>query len=63
VIAWPAAFYFVQKWLRGYAYRIAIGPGPFLFAAALALLVALLAVSFRFIRAARTNPAETLKYE
>ncbi|MDH4197157.1 MAG: ABC transporter permease, partial [Candidatus Aminicenantes bacterium] len=62
-VAWPAAFYFVQKWLRSYAYRIAIGPGPFLFAAGLTIAVALLTVSFRFIRAARTRPAKTLKYE
>jgi len=63
VIAWPAAYYFVQKWLRGYAYRITIGPGPFLFAAALALLVALGTVSYHLVRAARQNPAQTLKYE
>jgi putative ABC transport system permease protein len=62
-IACPAAYYFVQKWLRGYAYRIAVGPAPFLFAAVLALAVALMTVSIRFIRAARTRPAETLKYE
>jgi len=62
-VAWPAAFYFVQRWLRGYAYRIPIGPGPFLFAAGLTLAVALLTVGFRFIRAARARPAQTLKYE
>jgi putative ABC transport system permease protein len=62
-IAWPAAYYFVQKWLRGYAYRITMGPAPYLFAAALALLVALAAVSYHLVRAARANPAQTLKYE
>ncbi|MEN6312544.1 MAG: FtsX-like permease family protein, partial [Acidobacteriota bacterium] len=62
-IAWPLAYYFVRQWLRGYAYRIALGPGPFLFAAALALLVALATVSYHLVRAARQDPAQTLKYE
>jgi putative ABC transport system permease protein len=62
-IAWPLAYYFVQKWLRGYAYRIAMGPGPYLFAAALALLVALGTVSYHLVRAARENPAQSLKFE
>ena len=62
-IAWPAAYYFVQKWLQGYAYRITLGPGPFLFSAGLALLIALATVSFHLLRAARANPAKTLKYE
>jgi putative ABC transport system permease protein len=62
-IAWPAAYYFVQKWLQGYAYRITLSPGPFLFAAGLALLIALATVSFHLVRAARANPARTLKYE
>ena len=62
-IAWPAAYYFVQKWLRGYAYRIAVGPAPFLFAAVLALAVALMTVSIRFIRAARTRPVKALRHE
>ncbi|MBN2205875.1 MAG: ABC transporter permease [Candidatus Aminicenantes bacterium] len=62
-IAWPAGFYFVQKWLRGYAYRITVGPGPFLFAAGLTLTVALLTVGFRFSRAASARPAKILKHE
>ena len=62
-IAWPAAYYFVQKWLQGYAYRITMGPAPFLFAAVLALLLALVTVSSQLGRAARANPTQTLKYE
>jgi len=62
-IAWPAAYYFVKNWLQGYAFKITMGPAPFLFAAALALLIALATVSFHLVRAARANPAQTLKYE
>ena len=40
-----------------------MGPAPYLFAAAFALLVALATVSYHLVRAARANPAQTLKYE
>jgi len=63
LIAWPAAYYFEKTWLKGYAYRITIGPLPYLSAAVLAVLVVFVTVSFQVVRAARTNPAETLKYE
>jgi ABC-type antimicrobial peptide transport system permease subunit len=62
-IAWPAAYYFVLKWLQGYAYRITMGPAPYFFAAALALFIALATVSSQLVRAARTNPTRTLKHE
>lgn len=63
VVAWPAAYWAVSKWLESYPYRIAIGPGPFLFAAALALLVVALTVGFHSVRSARTDPAGALRYE
>jgi putative ABC transport system permease protein len=63
VIAWPAAYFAVSKWLEGYPYRISLGPGPFLFASALALGVAALTVGYHSIRSARANPASALRYE
>jgi len=63
VIAWPVAYYAVSAWLESYPYRIGIGPGPFLFAAALALLVVALTVGFHSVRSARTDPAGALRYE
>jgi len=62
-LAWPAAYLFVRSWLRNYAARIPLSPLPFLSAAALSLLLALATVNIRFIRAARSRPAETLKHE
>ena len=63
VIAWPVAYYAMAKWLEGYPYRVSVGPGPFLFAGALALAVAALTVGYHSVRSARANPAGALRYE
>jgi putative ABC transport system permease protein len=62
-IAWPVAFIVMRKWLENFAYRVNIGAGAFLLATALALLIALLTVSFQSVRAARINPVKALHYE
>ena len=63
ILAWPAAYYAVSRWLERYPYRIGIGPGPFLFAGALAFLVVALTVGFHSVRSARTDPAGALRDE
>jgi putative ABC transport system permease protein len=63
LLAWPAAYLFVRSWLRGFAYRTAIGAEVFLLSGLLALAIALLTVSYQAIRAARANPVESLRYE
>jgi len=63
IIAWPAAYYFMNKWLQNFAYRIRISFFTFVLAGALALLIALLTVSFQTIKAATANPVESLRYE
>jgi putative ABC transport system permease protein len=63
VIAWPVAYLVMRKWLQNFAYRIDIGLGTFVVAGALALIVALLTVSFQSIKAAASNPADTLRCE
>ncbi len=63
VIAWPAAYYFASRWLQNFAYRISIGIWAFLFAASLALAIAMLTVSYHSIRAAIANPVQSLRYE
>jgi putative ABC transport system permease protein len=45
------------------AYRIDLNIWPFLLSGMLALMIALLTVSWQAIRAARANPVESLKYE
>ncbi len=63
VIAWPAAYFIMRKWLQSYAYRVDLGYFAFIGAMLLALFVAILSVSYQAIRAARANPAESLRYE
>jgi putative ABC transport system permease protein len=63
LFAWPAAYAFSVMWLQRFAYRMRLGPGPFLLASVSALLVALLTMSFHTIRAATANPADALRYE
>jgi putative ABC transport system permease protein len=63
VVASPAAFYFLQGWLQKYTYRITIGPGVFLAAAAMALLITVLTISFQAIKGALANPTRSLRSE
>ncbi|HEV2478436.1 MAG TPA: ABC transporter permease [Puia sp.] len=63
VIASPIAFYVLGNWLHNYDYRITVGPGVFLFAGALALLITLFTVSYQAIKAAVTSPIKRLRDE
>ena len=62
-VAAPVAYLLMQRWLEGFAYRIGLGLGVFLLAGVLALTVALVAVSYHAVRAARADPVESLRYE
>ena len=63
LIAWPVAWYAMNKWMQNYAYRVDLSIWPFLLAGFSALSIALLTVSFQTIRAATANPVESLQYE
>jgi len=63
VIASPVAFYFMHNWLEKYNYRITIGPGIFLLAAAVALAITILTISFQAVRGATANPTRSLRSE
>jgi putative ABC transport system permease protein len=63
VIAWPLSYYAMSRWLQNFAYRISLNPLIFILASAAALFIAILTVGSQTIRAALTNPAETLRYE
>lgn len=62
-IAWPVAWYFMEKWLDGFAYHINMNVLLYLIAAGAAILIAILTVSSQTLKAAMTNPANTLRYE
>lgn len=63
LISWPLAWYFMDKWLDGFAYKVNLNLGIFALATFAALLIALLTVSSQTIKAALTNPSKTLRYE
>jgi putative ABC transport system permease protein len=63
IIAVPVAYWAASKWLEDFAYRIDISIWIFLFAGAAAFLIALVTVSWQSIRAAMSNPVDSLKYE
>ena len=63
IIAWPVAYFVTRKWLQNFAYRIDIGLRTFYLAAALALVIALITVSYQAIKAALANPVDSLRYE
>ncbi|HTR29631.1 MAG TPA: ABC transporter permease [Puia sp.] len=63
VIASPIAFYFLHGWLQQYDYRISIGAAVFLLAAAMAILITVLTVSFQAIKAAMANPVKSIRTE
>ncbi|MBX7150399.1 ABC transporter permease [bacterium] len=63
IIAWPAAYFFMSRWLQDFAYRTPVTVDIFVIAALMALLIAFLTVSGQALKAATSNPAEILKYE
>lgn len=63
VIAWPVAYYYLHRWLEGYAYSVALNPLYFMAAGTAALLIAWATVYANTLRLARTNPVRSLRYE
>lgn len=63
IIAIPLAGLFMNKWLQDFAYRTTISVWVFVLAAAAALLIAVVTVSFHAIKAAIANPVKSLRTE
>ncbi len=63
LFAWPTAYFIMKKFLEKYAQRTVIGPEIFILPSLAALIIAILTVSYQTIRAANTNPADSLRYE
>jgi putative ABC transport system permease protein len=63
IIAWPVAYFAMNKWLHNFAYRIDMSWWMFALAGGIALVIAFLTVSWQAIRAATANPVEALRYE
>jgi len=63
LLAWPAAYLIMRRWLASFPYRMTIHMTPFIVAALGAMGLALLTVSYRAFKAASTNPVKALKHE
>jgi ABC-type antimicrobial peptide transport system permease subunit len=63
IIAWPIAYIIMQRMLNSYAYRTSIAAWIFIAAGVAAILLALLTVGIKIIRAAAANPINSLRYE
>lgn len=61
--AWPVAYLAMRRWLQDFAYRTGIPAWSFILAGAAALVIALGTISWQAIKAARTDPVETIRYE
>jgi putative ABC transport system permease protein len=63
LIACPIIYYYAGKWLENFYYRINLGVFSFVAGLTIAMGIAILTISYRVLRAARVNPAQSLKYE
>ena len=63
LIAWPAAWWVMNRWLQGFAYRVNLSPWLFVAAMALAVVIAVVTVSYQSWAVARAKPVTALRYE
>jgi putative ABC transport system permease protein len=63
LFAWPLGYYFMRKWLEGFAYHTELNIIVFIASGVLALIIALLTVSVQTFKAATANPVDSLRYE
>jgi putative ABC transport system permease protein len=62
-LAWPVTYYYLHRWLEGYAYRIILNPLYFVTAGTIALGIAWLTIFAHAQRIARANPIRALRDE
>ncbi|MFH0841915.1 MAG: FtsX-like permease family protein [Bacteroidota bacterium] len=63
LISWPLVYFIAKRWLENFYYRIDPGALSFLIGLIIALGIALATISYRILKAASINPAQSLKYE
>jgi putative ABC transport system permease protein len=62
-VAAPVSWYVMDKWLRDFSYRVSISWWIFALAASIAVVIALVTISFQAVRAAAANPVKSLRTE
>jgi putative ABC transport system permease protein len=63
VIAWPVSYFVMRKWMQAFAYRTPLAWEVFVLSAGLALMIAILTVSYQAVKTATSNPVDSLRYE
>jgi putative ABC transport system permease protein len=63
IIAWPVAYFVVNRWLQNFFYRVNLGIEVYIFTGFIVLAIALLTISYQVIKTATTNPIDYLRYE
>jgi putative ABC transport system permease protein len=63
VIAWPCAYFMMQRWLEGFVHHVDTNPLVFVAASVLALVISLATVSGHALLVARAKPVDALRYE
>ena len=63
IIAFPVAYYFMNKWLQNFAYKVNLNIWTFLFVGTISVLIAFLTISFQAIKASIENPINSLRSE
>ena len=63
LVAIPVAWWAMNEWLQAFAYRVDIGWSVFIIAGLLAIIIALVTISFQAIKAALSNPIKSLRTE
>ncbi len=63
IIAWPIAWYFMDKWLQNFVYTIDFPIELYLGSGFIALVLVLITVSIRSLKVALSNPADVIRYE
>ena len=63
IVSWPLAFYFMKNWLQNFAFKSNLGLHIFIIASIIAFFIAILTTGFQALKAARANPANSLRHE
>jgi putative ABC transport system permease protein len=63
ILATPITYYFMSKWLQDFAYQVGINSGIFIIAGLITIFMVMLTISWQSIKASRSNPVHSLRYE
>ena len=63
IVGIPVTYLLISDWLSGFPYKIIIDPMVFVFSGLIAIVIAVVTVAYHSVKAALTNPVDTLKYE